>query len=148
MSDAEPLILDDWGLKPLDDQARHDLLEILEDRYGRRSTIITSQLPVSAWHDVIGNPTYAEAILDRLVHKAHRIDLTGESLRRKQPQKLDRRRLRNDNNQHQRSLSPRGDIDPLAWLADVLARIADTPQSRLDALLPWEWKKPNLRAAA
>jgi DNA replication protein DnaC len=81
------LILDDWGLEPLDDQARHDLLEILEDRYGRRSTIVTSQLPVSAWHDVIGNPTYADAILDRLVHNAHRIDLTGESLRRKQPQK-------------------------------------------------------------
>ena len=78
------LILDDWGLEPLDDQARHDLLEILEDRYGRRSTIITSQLPVSAWHDVIGNPTYADAILDRLVHNAHRVDLTGESLRRKQ----------------------------------------------------------------
>lgn len=78
------LILDDWGVEPLDDQARHDLLEILEDRYGRRSTIITSQLPVSAWHDVIGNPTYADAILDRLVHNAHRIDLTGESLRRSQ----------------------------------------------------------------
>jgi len=59
------LILDDWGLEPLNDQARHDLLEILEDRYGRRSTIITSQLPVSAWHEVIGNPTYADAILDR-----------------------------------------------------------------------------------
>ena len=79
------LILDDWGLEPLDDQARHDLLEILEDRYGQRSTIITSQLPVSAWHDVIGNPTYADAILDRLVHNAHRIDLTGDSLRRKEP---------------------------------------------------------------
>ncbi len=78
------LILDDWGLEPLDDQARHDLLEILEDRYGRRSTIITSQLPVSAWHDVIGNPTYADAILDRLVHNAHRIDLTGDSMRRKE----------------------------------------------------------------
>lgn len=81
------LILDDWGLEPLDDQARHDLLEILEDRYGRRSTIVTSQLPVAAWHEVIGNPTYADAILDRLVHNAHRIDLTGESLRRKQPDK-------------------------------------------------------------
>ena len=78
------LILDDWGLEPLDDQARHDLLEILEDRYGQRSTLITSQLPVSAWHDVIGNPTYADAILDRLVHNAHRIDLTGDSLRRKE----------------------------------------------------------------
>lgn len=84
LGNVQLLILDDWGLEPLDDQARHDLLEILEDRYGRRSTIITSQLPVSAWHDVIGNPTYADAILDRLVHNAHRIDLTGDSLRRKE----------------------------------------------------------------
>src|SRR5580658_5997283 len=61
---------------------RHDLLEILEERYGRRSTIITSQIPVDKWHDIIGNPTYADAILDRLVHNAHRINLTGHSLRR------------------------------------------------------------------
>ena len=76
------LILDDWGLKPLDAQARHDLLEILEERYGRRSTIITSQLPVEDWHAVIGDPTYADAILDRLVHNAHRLNLSGDSLRR------------------------------------------------------------------
>ena len=76
------LILDDWGLEPLDANARHDLLEILEERYGRRSTIITSQLPISVWHEVIGDPTYADAILDRLVHNAHRLDLTGDSLRR------------------------------------------------------------------
>jgi len=76
------LVLDDWGLEPLDEQARHDLLEILEERYGRRSTIVTSQVPVSAWHEVIGNPTYADAILDRLVHNAHRLELTGESMRR------------------------------------------------------------------
>src|SRR6202171_319248 len=75
------LILDDWGLDPLDAAARHDLLEILEERHGRRSTIVTSQLPVDKWHDVIGNPTYADAILDRLVHNAHRIDLTGHSFR-------------------------------------------------------------------
>ena len=81
------LILDDWGLEPLNEQARHDLLEILEDRYGRRSTIITSQLPVSAWHDFIGHPTCADAILDRLVYNAHRIDLSGDSLRRNQPRK-------------------------------------------------------------
>jgi DNA replication protein DnaC len=87
LGSVQLLILDDWGLEPLDDQARHDLLEILEDRYGRRSTIVTSQLPVAAWHEVIGNPTYADAILDRLVHNAHRIDLKGESLRRKQPNK-------------------------------------------------------------
>ena len=76
------LILDDWGLEPLDAQARHDLLEILEERYGRRSTIITSQLPVDDWHAVIGDPTYADAILDRLVHNAHRLNLSGDSLRR------------------------------------------------------------------
>ena len=76
------LILDDWGLEPLDANARHDLLEILEERYGRRSTIITSQLPISVWHKVIGDPTYADAILDRLVHNAYRLDLTGDSLRR------------------------------------------------------------------
>ena len=65
------LILDDWGLEPLDGNARHDLLEILEDRYGRRSTIVTSQLPVARWHEMIGDPTYADAISDRLVHNAH-----------------------------------------------------------------------------
>lgn len=87
---ADLLILDDWGLEPLDAGARHDLLEILEERYGRRSTMITSQLPVDRWHDIIGDPTYADAILDRLIHNAHRIELTGESLRRgrgKQPNK-------------------------------------------------------------
>lgn len=87
---ADLLILDDWGLEPLDAGARHDLLEILEERYGRRSTMITSQLPVDRWHDIIGDPTYADAILDRLSHNAHRIELSGESLRRgrgKQPNK-------------------------------------------------------------
>ncbi|UPJ79469.1 ATP-binding protein [Bradyrhizobium sp. 183] len=76
------LILDDWGLEPLDAAARHDLLEILEDRYGHRSTIVTSQLRVDQWHALIGDPTYADAVLDRLVHNAHRIDLNGESLGR------------------------------------------------------------------
>jgi DNA replication protein DnaC len=76
------LILDDWGLEPLDAQARHDLLEILEERDGRRSTIVTSQLPIESWHAVIGDPTYADAILDRLVHNAQRLNLSGDSLRR------------------------------------------------------------------
>lgn len=76
------LILDDWGLEPLDDRARHDLLEILEERYGRRSTIVTSQLPVADWHAAIDHPTFADAILDRLVHNAHRLELAGDSLRR------------------------------------------------------------------
>src|ERR1017187_5639661 len=79
---ADLLILDDWGLEPLDAAARHDLLEILEERYGRRSTMITSQLPLDKWHEIIGDPTYADAILDRLVHNAHRIELAGESMRR------------------------------------------------------------------
>jgi DNA replication protein DnaC len=76
------LIIDDWGLKPLTPQGRHDLLEILEDRYGRKSTLVTSQVPIADWHGLIGHATYADAILDRLVHNAHRIDLTGESMRR------------------------------------------------------------------
>ncbi len=79
---ADLLILDDWGLEPLDAAGRHDLLETLEERYGSRSTVITSQLPVARWHEIIGDPTYADAILDRLVHNAHRIELSGESLRR------------------------------------------------------------------
>jgi len=79
--------LDDWGLDPLSAEARHDLLEILEERYGHRSTVVTSQLPVDKWHEVIGNPTYADAVLDRLVHNAQRVELAGESLRRKRPQR-------------------------------------------------------------
>ena len=76
------LILDDFALEPIDARARHDLLEIVEERYGRRSTIFTSQIPVEQWHAVIGDPTYADAILDRVVHNAHRITLEGESLRK------------------------------------------------------------------
>ena len=86
LGSVQLLILDDWGLEPLDAKARHDLLEILEERYGRRSTIITSQLPISAWHEVIGDPTYADAILDRLVHNAHRLELDGDSMRRAKTQ--------------------------------------------------------------
>jgi DNA replication protein DnaC len=77
------LILDDFGLKPLDNNQRLMLLEIFEDRHGRRSTIITSQLPVNKWFEIIGEPTIADAILDRLVHSSHRIELEGESMRKK-----------------------------------------------------------------
>ncbi len=77
------LILDDWGLAVLNANERRDLLEILEDRQGRGSTIVTSQLPIDQWHEAIGDPTLADAILDRLVHNAHRLSLTGESMRRK-----------------------------------------------------------------
>jgi len=78
------LILDDFGLQPLDASSRSVLMEIIEDRHGNRSTIITSQLPVAEWHEVIGEQTIADAILDRVVHDAHRMELAGESLRRKQ----------------------------------------------------------------
>jgi DNA replication protein DnaC len=80
------LILDDWGLEPLTAEQRHDLLEIIEDRYGRGAKLITSQIPVDRWHDLIGDPTLADAILDRIVHNAHRIQLRGESLRKKKAQ--------------------------------------------------------------
>ncbi len=77
------LILDDWGPEKLDDERRRDLLEIVEDRYERRSTLVTSQVPIDRWYEIIGNPTIADAILDRLVHNAYRIELSGESLRRR-----------------------------------------------------------------
>jgi len=75
-------LIDDWGLAPLGELERRDLLEVLEDRYGRRATLVTSQLPVEHWHDVIGDPTFGDAILDRLVHHAHRLTLKGQSMRR------------------------------------------------------------------
>jgi DNA replication protein DnaC len=84
LSKAEVLILDDWGLSKLTAEQRRDLLEILEDRHGSRSTIVTSQLPVDQWHDNIGDSTMADAIMDRLVHNAYKINLKGESLRKKQ----------------------------------------------------------------
>jgi len=77
------LILDDFGLQPLDNTARMILLEIIEDRHGRKSTIISSQLPVAKWYEIIGDSTVADAILDRMVHTAHRLELKGESLRKK-----------------------------------------------------------------
>jgi DNA replication protein DnaC len=80
---AHLLVIDDWGLSLLNDQERRDLLEILEDRHGIHSTIMTSQLPVEHWHEVIGNPTLADAILDRLVHNAYKINLNGGSMRKK-----------------------------------------------------------------
>jgi DNA replication protein DnaC len=79
---AELLILDDWGLAPMTSEQGRDLLEIVDDRHGRASTIVTSQLPVDGWHDVIADPTVADAVLDRLVHTAHRLSLNGESLRK------------------------------------------------------------------
>jgi DNA replication protein DnaC len=77
------LILDDWGPETLTDDQRRDLLEVIDDRHEMRSVIITSQVPIGQWYEIIGNPTIADAILDRLVHNAYRIELTGESLRKK-----------------------------------------------------------------
>ena len=76
------LILDDWGPEPLTGEQRRDLLEIVEDRYNAGSLIITSQVPVDQWYEIVGCPTLADAILDRVVHNAHRIELKGESLRK------------------------------------------------------------------
>ena len=76
------LVLDDFGLAPLTDPERRDLLEVIEDRHGTSSTILTSQLPIENWHEHIGDPTIADAILDRLVHNAHRLMLNGDSIRK------------------------------------------------------------------
>jgi DNA replication protein DnaC len=83
---VELLIIDDWGPEKLDDTQRRDLLELIEDRYERRATIITSQIPVDRWYEIIGNPTIAEAIMDRIAHNAYRIELAGESMRKRQSQ--------------------------------------------------------------
>lgn len=82
LANTDLLVLDDWGLAPLSDADRRELLEILEDRHDLRSTLVTSQLPVEAWHEAIDHPTLADAILDRLVHNAYRVALRGESMRR------------------------------------------------------------------
>lgn len=82
LAKVDVLILDDWGLMKFNAENRRDLLEVLEDRYGTRSTVATSQLPVEEWHAVIGDATLADAILDRLVHNAYKINLRGESMRK------------------------------------------------------------------
>jgi DNA replication protein DnaC len=79
---SQLLILDDWGPERLTATQRRDLMEIVEERYGRGATMITSQLPITAWHDVIGEPTFADAILDRIVHNAYRLELEGASMRK------------------------------------------------------------------
>jgi DNA replication protein DnaC len=83
LAKIDVLLVDDWAMAPLADAERRDFLEICEDRYQVRSTILTSQLPVAQWHEQIGDPTLADSILDRLVHNAHRIEMQGESMRKK-----------------------------------------------------------------
>ena len=77
------LIIDDWGPEPLNAEQRRDLLEIIDDRDQKGSLLITSQVPVARWHEIIGDPTLGDAILDRVIHRAHRIELKGESLRKR-----------------------------------------------------------------
>jgi DNA replication protein DnaC len=86
------LILDDWGIQKVSAAQRNDLMEVIEDRHGRRSTLIASQLPTEYWHEYIGEATIADAILDRLLHGAHRLNLTGESMRKTKAQLTDRDR--------------------------------------------------------
>ena len=83
------LIIDDWGINPFTDDERRNFLEIMEDRYNVRSTIIASQFPVDTWHDIIGEPTLADAICDRIVHNAHKIILKGEDSMKKNIFNLD-----------------------------------------------------------
>jgi len=82
LAKTDVLVFDDWGLAKLTDEHRRDLLEILDDRHGQGSTLVTSQFPVDRWHELIGDPTLADAILDRLVHNAYRLNLTGDSMRK------------------------------------------------------------------
>ncbi len=87
LAKSDVLILDDFGLSTLNDTERRDLLEVIEDRQGRRSTIMTSQLKVKHWHEIIGEPTIADAIMDRLVSSSHKIEMNGKSMRPKKPKK-------------------------------------------------------------
>lgn len=82
------LVLDDWGMQPLDTSQRQDLMELIEDRHGRKSTLIASQLPVKHWHDYIGEATMSDAILDRLLHGSHRLELEGDSMRKRSVEKV------------------------------------------------------------
>lgn len=90
LAKTDVLILDDWGLLNLGAEQRRDLLEILDDRYGKRSTIVTSQLPVKLWHEFINDNTLADAILDRLIHNAYRLELKGESMRKIQSTSIEK----------------------------------------------------------
>jgi len=83
LAKTDLIILDDWGLVQFDAASRHDVLELLEDRHGRRATIVASQFPIAHWHEAIGDPTLADAILDRLVHNAYKLSLNGDSMRKR-----------------------------------------------------------------
>jgi DNA replication protein DnaC len=84
LSKMDVLVLDDFGLSALSEAQQWDLLEILDDRHNKCSTVVTSQIPVKLWHDTLNDKTLADAILDRLIHNAHRLEMKGESMRKKQ----------------------------------------------------------------
>ncbi len=87
LAKTDLLIVDDWGIPKMAAAQRNDLLELIEDRHGLRATLIAGQLPIEHWHEYIGEATLADAILDRLLHNAHRLPLKGESLRKRHPQR-------------------------------------------------------------
>lgn len=91
LAKADVLILDDLGLGSPTESQRHDLLEVMEDRYGRRSTVVTSQLPIPKWHEWLGDPTVADAVLDRLVHNAYKLELRGNSRRKETTQTTEKK---------------------------------------------------------
>jgi len=93
LANTQLLLIDDWGLEPLEAAHRHDLMEIMDDRHGATSTIVISQLPTTEWYASIGDNTFADAILDRLMHNAHRLELKGESMRKLMADLTDRERL-------------------------------------------------------
>ena len=100
LSKKRLLVLDDWGLAPLNDEHRRDLLELIEERHGRSSTIIISQVPVDQWHQSIGDPTLADAILDRIIHNSYQLTLKGPSMRKKYSLVLEIEEKGGDNNDH------------------------------------------------
>ena len=89
LAKTDLIIFDDWGIQKIAAAQRNDLMEVIEDRHGLRSTLIAGQLPIEHWHEFIGEATLADAILDRLLHTAHRLPLKGESLRKRQQETLD-----------------------------------------------------------
>lgn len=116
LSRVELLILDDWGLAPLTADQRRDLLEIVDDRHQRGSTIITSQVPIDHWYEVIADPTIADAVLDRLVHNAHRLNLKGDSMR-----KITAQRTGLDASKKPDPTDHAGDEPPVAFIEKVAA---------------------------
>ena len=116
LAKTDLLILDDWGLAPLSEEHRRDLLEIIEDRHDCRATLVTSQLPVEHWHEALGDPTLADAILDRLVHNAYNITLQGDSMR-KRPARLTKGAARRIILYRPASLRSEGGRLHLEWVA-------------------------------